>query len=175
MKKQVLEIKQAVKEAKLIKDIGLELNKSIKSSKKDIAWFQFARYSQYGYRFLKNKEEQYEILEEIANRLVKIHKNYTTGQIVDMMSELINTRVVDDIHIHGLKIKTKLTKKEKEYTEKLLIEIVTSEQYILGYSWLMPIAKLKSNNWKVKNLSLDKVFNIRRTMKNKYLLYNISQ
>lgn len=173
MNKQNFEIKQSIKESKLIKDIVLELNKSIKSSKKDIGWFQYARYSQYGYKFLKNKEDQYEILEAIANKLAKKHKNFTTGQIVDMISELVNTRVIDDIKIHRQKIKKKLNKKEKEYLEKLLIEIIASEQYVPGYSWLMPTSKSNRNKWRAINLITGANIMVRFVSNKKYCIYLI--
>lgn len=74
--------------AEVIKNI---LKKEAKKIKKDVLWFKFAKKTKKGHwRFLVNKEIQWKKLEEIATKLSKKYKKYTTGKIVDIISEIVN-------------------------------------------------------------------------------------
>lgn len=75
---------------RLLKNIRKELKNSAERLGKSISWFQFAKKTKYGYRFLKNKEKQWEVLKELAVHLAKKHRSYTIGEIVDIVSEMVN-------------------------------------------------------------------------------------
>lgn len=59
---------------------------------KPLSWFRFAKKhtKSEGYRFLANKEAQINILERVARSLSTRLVNLTTGQIMDILSELVN-------------------------------------------------------------------------------------
>ncbi|OGK20998.1 hypothetical protein A2866_02680 [Candidatus Roizmanbacteria bacterium RIFCSPHIGHO2_01_FULL_39_8] len=76
---------------KIVEVLKLEVGLKAKHMGKPIAWFQFAKKTKYGYRFLTNKEAQWKILQEIAERIAQKYPQYTTGQIVDLLSEIVNT------------------------------------------------------------------------------------
>lgn len=77
---------------KITSEIKKVLLKKTKSLGKDISWFKFAKKTKNGgWRFLNNKENQWDILEEIAKEIKKTNKKYTTGQITDMIAEIVNS------------------------------------------------------------------------------------
>lgn len=58
---------------------------------KPLSWFKFAKKNQSGsYRFLSNKETQWQTLNQVAKKAAKKLPQYTLGQIVDALSQLIN-------------------------------------------------------------------------------------
>lgn len=79
---------------KTIRALKKEIREASKKHGRSLSWFRFAKKTQYGYRFLANKEAQWKILQEIAERIAQKYPQYTTGQIVDLLSDLVNTRVV---------------------------------------------------------------------------------
>lgn len=171
---KILEVKQSIKEGKLLRDIIKELQREMKKTKKELRWFQFAKKTQYSWKFLKNKEKQWEILGEIAKKISKKYTKYTNGEIVDLISELVNTQVKDDIMTHGLKVKKQLSPKEKIYLEKLLIEVVNLSYYIPRHSNLMPVKKISKNSWKARNLASNEINTVKQLKKGNFVLYNIS-
>ena len=64
---------------------------AIKSSGHPLPWYQFARKTKTGgYRFLANKEAQWQTLNKIAQKVQKKLPQYTQGQIVDALANLVN-------------------------------------------------------------------------------------
>ncbi len=57
-----------------------------------ISWFRFAKKTKTGaWRFLANKEAQWNALEKIAKKLSTKFPGYTMGEIVDILAGLINS------------------------------------------------------------------------------------
>ena len=83
-----------MKSQKIIKELQKELAKEAKNLRKSLSWFRFAKKTKKGYRFLAHKEAQWKILQEIVKKVVNKYPDYSTGQIVDMLSELVNAQVV---------------------------------------------------------------------------------
>jgi hypothetical protein len=67
-----------------------ELKAEIKKVNPDLSWFKFTEKSGLGWRFLPNKEIQWEKLEMIAKKISKKYPEYTTGQVVDELCRLVN-------------------------------------------------------------------------------------
>lgn len=80
-----------MKYSKIEKELFGELKKEAKKMGKNISWFRFAKKTKHGYRFLTNKESQWEKLEEIAKRLLKKYPEMTEGEIIDLLSYIVNT------------------------------------------------------------------------------------
>lgn len=68
------------------------LNKQAEQLEKPRTWFRYAKKLKVsgGYRLLTHKQDQINILECIAISLYKSLPNLTKGQIVDMISEVVN-------------------------------------------------------------------------------------
>lgn len=68
------------------------LRKEAERLHKPLSWFQYAtRHTKDSeYRFLANKEMQIELLEQLAQKLKGKLPDLTTGQIVDMIAEIVN-------------------------------------------------------------------------------------
>ena len=75
---------------KINKELLSELNSEAKRMGKAISWFRFATKTKYGYSFLKDKADQWEKLEQIAEKVAKKYPQCREGQIVDMLSQLVN-------------------------------------------------------------------------------------
>lgn len=66
--------------------------RAAKSLRKDFTWFRYARWSRRGcFVPLTNRQVQLGTLNRIFIQTVKAHPEFTTGEIADMLSELVNT------------------------------------------------------------------------------------
>lgn len=67
------------------------LEDEAKKMGKNFSWFRFAKKTKTGcWRFLANKDDQWEKLQEIANKLSLKYEDLKKGEIVDIISELVN-------------------------------------------------------------------------------------
>lgn len=67
------------------------LEDEAKKMGKNFSWFRFAKKTKNGsWKFLANKDFQWKKLQEIANKLSLKYKNLRKGEIVDIISELVN-------------------------------------------------------------------------------------
>jgi hypothetical protein len=66
--------------------------KTVKRIGKDFSWLKFARKTGNSYRFLSNRERQWEVLQEIAKIAVRKYPKYREGEVVDILSDLVNER-----------------------------------------------------------------------------------
>ena len=76
---------------KVIKELKNILEREAEKMGKDISWFRFAKKTNNGHRFLTKKEPQLRKLEEITQKIVKEHSEYTTGEVADIFSQLVNS------------------------------------------------------------------------------------
>ena len=68
------------------------VDKEAEKRGKSLFWFKYAtKLKGGGYRFLQNKDEQWRILERLAKSLKGKLPGLTTGNIVDMIAEYVNT------------------------------------------------------------------------------------
>lgn len=71
--------------------IVYHLKGEARKRKKPLSWFTFAlKMWGGGYRFLPDKEEQLRAIEMLAHKLRKKLPELTTGQIVDILAEIVN-------------------------------------------------------------------------------------
>ena len=76
---------------KLKKDLLFTASKEVKDLGKKFAWLKFASKTKSGgYRFLGNKEKQWQVLDKIAKKVEPKHPKYTYGQIIDILCNLVN-------------------------------------------------------------------------------------
>ena len=68
------------------------LTKEAERLHKPLSWFRYATINpkSKAYTFLPKKEDQLAALESLASNLVSRLPDLTTGQIVDMLSEIVN-------------------------------------------------------------------------------------
>jgi len=154
---QTYEVKQDREEIVLLKEIAYFLKKKAAILKKTIRWFRFAKKTKNGFVFLRNKDKQWKLLEEIVEIIAKKHKKYTTGQIVDKACDLVNTTVADYIHLSGLSIQKNISQKERSYLKKLIIEICDMPAFVPSKPWIMFGKRLLKNKWKAKDLVTKKI------------------
>ncbi|OGK15275.1 hypothetical protein A2774_02520 [Candidatus Roizmanbacteria bacterium RIFCSPHIGHO2_01_FULL_39_12c] len=80
-----------MKDEKRVKEIIKTFKEEAKKKGKNLSWFKYAvKNKPGGWKFLSGKEEQWNLLEEISERVNQKHKEYKSGQIVDMISQLVN-------------------------------------------------------------------------------------
>lgn len=174
MKTQIVTIKALQKNTALFKDIYKAVFTEANKRHKPVSWFQFAKYSRNKYVFLANKNDRFDVLEQIAIDIAKRHKTYTTGEIVDVICDLVNNTVGNYLQQQNLTVKNKHTKRETKYINSLLIDQVNNSQLIPGYFWYMPVSKKKNNSWKAKDLQTNKIFSVVCSRKGKYLYYFVN-
>jgi len=79
---------------KIISEIKKALFRKAKELGRDVSWFKFAKRTKAGtWRFLSHKEGQWKALGEISEKLARTNKKYTTGQIADMIAEIVNGNI----------------------------------------------------------------------------------
>lgn len=76
---------------KIVMVLKTELASKARQIGKPFSWFQFAKKTKYGYRFLANKGVQWNLLQDIVGRIGKKYPQYTTGEIVDLLGDIVNS------------------------------------------------------------------------------------
>lgn len=173
MKTQALMVKTTKNEINLLKDIYLFLNKEAEKRNKSISWFQYAKRSKNTYHFLKNKPEQWELLAKFATILKKKYKKFTTGKIIDIISELVNNSVNDFVITHNYKLKQNLSTRETHYANTLIIKLIANSQFVPDFFWFMPLEKNSTHSWMVKDVLSGKKSMVKRTVKGKFIYYSV--
>lgn len=172
MIKNLVIVKVKKEEERLMTDIYKKAKKTTEGMKKELKWFKFAKKSKCGYKFLGNKEAQWEKLKLIAQDISRSYKSYTMGQIVDIISELVNTTVSEYINLKKRNFKKRL--QEKKYLESLLIEVVGLPYYIAGYPWLIFHKDISKNFWKAKDLTTGRIVDVVRKNKGQFVVYEMT-
>src|SRR3989344_2199755 len=92
---QPLLVKESRQHAQLQMDLSLRAHEVIRNLGKDMSWFQFAKKTKLGYRFLTNRERQWLLLEQVAQEVAQDYPSYRLGQVVDILADLVNHRLID--------------------------------------------------------------------------------
>ena len=140
---------------------------------KSFSYFRFAVKTRYGYRFLDDREKQWNILNNIGKKLSKKYKNYTSGEIIDTISDFINLTVKDSIQKHGFKVAKNISLREKQYLEKQLIEVFLLKTFIPYNPQFMPVSDKVENSWKVKDLTSGQVFKVIKRHKKGLFIFEL--
>lgn len=75
----------------VLADLRARAKKAAQARGKDLAWLQYAKRTKTGaYRFLSHKQIQWRVLEEVAASAAKDYPEYSTGQLVDWLAEIVN-------------------------------------------------------------------------------------
>lgn len=175
MNKQIFIIKEKVNYLTLLGYLQQIATSKSKSLKRNVSWLQFAKKTKYCYRFLKNKERQWQILNELAQKAAQIYPDYTKGQIVDILANLVNITVKDIITLNKLKIINNIERYEKQYLNKLLIEIVNMPTYIPRYPWFISQSPIKNDSyhWLAKDLTIGEIVAVKKRKKEGFYFYEI--
>lgn len=143
--------------------------KILNSMGKSFNWLQFARKKRRTFRFLPNKVKQWNTLIKIAMGFSKKYPYFNQGQVVDLLSELVNLSVKS--YIGG--VKNDLPKsKERIYIAKKMIEIVGSKYYIPWHPWIMPSGKISSRSWMGKDLRSGKEYLITKKKQGEFYIFS---
>jgi hypothetical protein len=137
---------------KLYRELSHCTDSKLQDIGKDYVWIKFATREGDRYHIHDNKEEQWELLYEIALEVSNKTSDFRLGQVVDCLSELVNTTVSDVLKIHGLRRHHMLTNEEVDYTQKQLIELVGMDEYVPEHPWHRNI-KTTDTGWLVKDLT----------------------
>jgi hypothetical protein len=152
------------KKIDLYKDLFKTTNQKLKKLNKDLSWLQYAKTTKRGnVRFLAHKQVQWNTLEAIATTLSKKHDYYSYGQVIDLLSHLVNHTIQDEINANNLTSSESLNVIERSYLKKLLIEVVGQPNYISLYPWIMPVKTILKSKWLAKNLTTDNQITITKS------------
>lgn len=148
-------------EVETLKTIS-DLAKSMVTKKgKTLSWLRFAKKNlAESYSFIPYKESQWSILEKIAEKVLILYPKKRSGEIVDLISELVNTTAKDCLSATWTVDLIKLSKNEKKYLNQTLISLVGLETYVPRHTYLFPIKTIDQNNWMVKNLKTGKMMRV---------------
>ena len=70
-------------------DKAAELTKAID---KDVRWLRYAKPTSQGFRIYANRISQWQVLGEIVNAVAPKYPGLATGQVVDVLCDLVNTK-----------------------------------------------------------------------------------
>ncbi|MGD9129337.1 MAG: hypothetical protein PVJ09_02540 [Candidatus Woesebacteria bacterium] len=177
--KQPLFIKEKTHLLDLLKDLGETTEQALALRQQDANWLQFAKRKDHGYKFLEGKEEQVQFLEDIAKEVSARHENYSLNQVVDILSNLVNTTVRDAVFLAGLIIAESLLEHELNHLERQLIQVVKDKSYVPRYPWLLTVpsedkAVEAENQWRAKDLSRDQELKISKKKDDDFHFYEIT-
>lgn len=165
-------VKEAKSKVQLSRDLALMVRNKSKLLKKPIAWFQFAKKDQERWIFLEHKERQWEILNSIVSEVSSKYKDYTEGQISDILSELVNTQVINVIQEIVSRDEISRTPKDTRYSHLFLIEITTSKYYVPRHPWLRFVSKRSAHVWVVRDIIKKQKFTVYRTTSRDWWIYS---
>lgn len=77
---------------KLRADLLTESLIAVRKLGKEVKWLTFAQRIRgtFGYRILRHKQKQWQILSKILEKVATRYPNYSKGHIADELSELVN-------------------------------------------------------------------------------------
>lgn len=150
---QQIVTKVKIDDVEILKTISNSLNALVKRKGKTLSWLRFAKKTNTGgFHFMQNKEEQWSLLEECADRVAKHYPEKKSGEIADLISELVNTKVTDCLFAGKIDSFIKLSQKETQYLNNALINVVGHAMYVPHYYTLYPQKQINQNNWISKDL-----------------------
>jgi len=65
---------------------------ALSQKRKDLFWLQYTKPVKHGYRFLSNKKVQWKTLEKISQKVSQQHQGYAVGEVIDVLSEVVNNK-----------------------------------------------------------------------------------
>ena len=87
----------------LLKDIVLTMEEKLRKKGKKLSWLSYAKRTQTrGYAFFRRKMIRQKTLEDILEAVYKKHPESGKNFIADMLSELINLKEKDVLHLESL-------------------------------------------------------------------------
>lgn len=159
----------------LLTALSEESNKAVKTRGRSLQWLQFATCHGSCYRMLENKDEQWEILQQIVDKVSWCHPQYTEGEIVDLLSQLINTTVGQSILQQFPELDGIMRNNENSFTNTLLIEYVSTPFFIPRHPWLMPLEKLSEARWQARNIINGNLLAVKRRRSGKFIEFEFEE
>jgi len=152
-----------------------DLAKTVVAKKgKTLSWLRFAKKnSTGGFSFIPHKEPQWSALEKLAEKISILYPDKRSGEIVDLISELVNTTVSDCLSGAWATDLIKLSSKERKYLHQTLISLVGLETYVPRHEYLYPVKTIDQNNWMVKDLKSGKIMQVTKTIQGNYYFFFI--
>ena len=82
-----------MKNTKLRSDINKSLAKEAAKHGKGVSWFKYAKNTgNNAWLFLPHKEIQIEILKKLTKNISQKYPNFSSGQIADTITNIVNTK-----------------------------------------------------------------------------------
>lgn len=174
MGKYTFLVKEKLNRILILRDISSIAKEKVLHKGKDLDWLKFAVRTKVGYMFLANKEDQYNVLQEISHAVSRLYPDYPIGKIADMVSELVNTTVKDAIDLYNLGIGGNLSLPQKGFLKKQLISVVSSLTYVPRHPWLFPQIQESTTIWKVRDLTTNNTLKVLSETKGDFYNYFLS-
>jgi hypothetical protein len=149
---KLLIIKQRLDQLLLAEQLAKTAESVVEKNAKDLEWLHYAEEKDGIYKFLPDVEERWGVLKEIAKE-VHTQTNFPMKDIAEVLSYLVNTRVIDEIKRHNLKLKDEILDMHNKYLMSILLEPKVVETHIPGYYWLKISKKLNCNRCEVLDFS----------------------
>lgn len=165
-------VKEAKSKIRLSRSLALAVQSKSKLLKKPIAWFQFAKKDHARWVFLEHKESQWKVLNSIVSEVAPQYKEYTEGQISDILADLVNTQVIDIVYEIANRDEISRIQKDIRYSHLFLIEITMSKYYIPRHPWLRFVSKRSAHVWVVRDMIKKQKFTVYRTTSRDWWIYS---
>lgn len=172
---QPLLIKESKQRLHLLRDLGRKAHDETRKVGKEVSWLQFARKTKRGYRFLVNRERQWQMLERIAQEVAKDYPDYRLGQVVDILADLVNHRLVDYMARKEVMPHPNLAPDELSHGQEWLLALVQTLTYIPRSPWFFPLQQPHQNQWLAKNLISNQTIRITRREETDYIYFSINR
>lgn len=173
--KQIFFIKANASFVCLIQDISAVAKDTAVKGRKKVSELRFAQRTQYGYRFLKNKLPEKQILMEVTNRISRKYPQYSSSYLIDLISELVNITVHEAIIMQGKQaIAMQLPEREKKYLKQHLLSITDSGMYLPRHPWFMPLDGADGKMWKAKDITTRTDVIIQKMKRGQFYEYEIT-
>lgn len=156
----------------LLEDIRKISFEEIKKKGKDLKWLQYAVKNGSSYSFLPNRGKSISVLHKIARRVKLKNPKFRIGYIVDEISYMVNTRVVDEIIEAGLTIQPTMNSSNKQYLNKALISL-KNKQSVYGYPWLKKTEKARNGSLIYKDILSGSKYVVKKEERNGFMYFNL--
>lgn len=140
-----------------------------------VDFLKFAKRAALGYVFFKKKKSQEDLLNEIVQKSLEKYPGYTTAQIAELISELVNTTIKDAIITEGLRISPSIDAKVIVYGKMHLIQATQSSTYIPRHPWYMSFDDTNNSHWHAQNVTNNTIVAVKKEKKGNFYEYEIQQ
>jgi hypothetical protein len=172
MKNHLFVVKESKNYLNLLEDLHNESRRVVEELGEGFEWLQFAEKRIFGYSFLEKPDEHWAVLQKIAFRVQMKNPGFKFGFIVDELSHMVNTTILDEILETGNYPIKKVNSLENFYLNNLLIQVKPTS-IIPRHPWLMFQETLKRKKLLYKNLTTGNSYKVVRSVTKEFVSFEL--